>query len=41
MNLPTVFISGTERIFTKLLSVSESSVQIKVRPIGQLDIGHS
>ena len=41
MKLPTLFISGTGRIFTKLLSVSESSVQIKVTPIGQLYIEHS
>ena len=31
MKLATFFISSTRRIFTKLLSVSESSTKIKVR----------
>ena len=31
MKLATFFISSTKRIFTKLLSVSERSIKIKVR----------
>ena len=36
MKLVTFFISSTRRIFTKVSSVSESSIKIKVRSHGTL-----